>query len=150
MEQAPVTTSPRRRSSVPWGLLAILLVLGMLAAVFNRTPTERVRWQTDLASARARAISSGKPLFVDFTATWCPDCQELKRTAWADSAVAKELADHYVAVSVDIDKNPAVARSYDVRAIPTLMVLDPRSGKILKDDRQSPVSPNGVLQWLQS
>lgn len=148
-----ITTSKPRGHviKIPWVLVLIFCGVGAIALATNfYQPAERVVWRTDLAAARQEAAANGKPLFLDFTASWCPACQELKRTAWADSKVARVLAERYVAVSIDIDRQRDLATSYQVQAIPTFIVIDARTGRILKDDRRSPVPPEDILAWLNS
>lgn len=59
------------------------------------------------------------PILVDFHADWCGPCQSqgkiLKRFAaeHSDVKIAK----------VDVDQNPALASRYNVRSIPTLLVV---------------------------
>ncbi|GMW02711.1 MAG: hypothetical protein AMXMBFR84_38470 [Candidatus Hydrogenedentota bacterium] len=63
------------------------------------------------------AKADGKPVLVDFYATWCMPC---KMTAPEVQKVARE--GHVVAV-VDVDKASALAAAYDVQSIPTLLVF---------------------------
>lgn len=64
------------------------------------------------------AIASGKPVVVDFWATWCGPCIKL-------GPVVEELAEKYdgkVTVGkLNIDDNDEVATEYRVRNIPTVL-----------------------------
>lgn len=57
---------------------------------------------------------------VDFTAAWCPPCRVL-------DAVLTQLAPGYAGrarfVAVDVDAERDLAERYDVRSMPTLVVL---------------------------
>jgi thiol:disulfide interchange protein len=132
---------------LPWGLLAIFVGVGVVYIIvqMNR-PKERVIWYTDYMSAKKEAIATGKPLFVDFTATWCGPCQQMKTTTWADKTVADAL-DKYVRVEVDIDQNPGIAQEYQIQAVPTYFVVDAKSGDILKAN-DGLISPAEFLDWL--
>lgn len=57
----------------------------------------------------------GKPVFIDFNATWCGPCQAYGPTF---HAVAEKYADKAAFLSVDTDKNPTVAATYVGSFIP--------------------------------
>lgn len=83
-------------------------------------------------------IRSGKPVLVDFTASWCGPCkmqspilQELK----------KEVADSVTIIKIDVDKNPGTAQDFQVQGVPTLILF--KNGKPVW--RQSGVVPKTAL-----
>lgn len=72
-------------------------------------------------SAFAREVLAGPlPVLVDFTAGWCPPCQEI---APALEAIADGERHRLRVVSVDVDENPVVADLYRVTAMPTLVLF---------------------------
>jgi len=50
-------------------------------------------WQPWSAQAVARYQSQGRPVFVDFTASWCLSCQVNERVAFGKPEVQKAFAD---------------------------------------------------------
>lgn len=88
-------------------------------------------------------IKSDKPVLVDFFAEWCGPC---KMQAPILKEVAAELGDTVRIIKIDVDKNPQVAAEYQVRGVPTLMVI--RNGKVLW--RQSGVQTKPQLLSILS
>ena len=70
-------------------------------------------------------IQGNKPVLVDFSAEWCGPCKMMP-------PILKELKDkmgeNVTILKMDIDKNPAVANSYQIQSVPTLIVF--REGQI--------------------
>lgn len=81
------------------------------------------QWLTSLDEGLKQASQQGKPLVVDFFATWCGPCKMLDEQTWPDQAVAKAL-EPYVAVRVDIDKERSLAEQYRIEGVPTIIFMD--------------------------
>jgi thiol-disulfide isomerase/thioredoxin len=84
-----------------------------------------VRLIDGLDPGLAAARDSGRPVFLLFSAVWCPVCQELKRRTLLDREL-QALAEDFVWIEVDIDRNLSEARLWKVSATPTVFLLDPR------------------------
>lgn len=80
---------------------------------------------TKPATPPAQPPTSEKPAALpklwDFFATWCPPCKK-------QAPIIEELATEYQGkieiISIDTDKNPDLARKFQIQAIPTLVFLD--------------------------
>ena len=84
---------------------------------------DRAAWETKVAQAKRE----GKPLFVDFWATWCKNCSVMEKTTFDDERVKSRLAD-YVVVKVQAEKpdqSPAkeMLEAFGVRGLPGFVVL---------------------------
>jgi len=84
---------------------------------------DRAAWEAKVAQARAE----GKPLFVDFWATWCKNCSAMERATFKDERVKARLSG-YVVVKVQAEKpeqNPAkeMLEAFAVRGLPGFAVV---------------------------
>ena len=67
-----------------------------------------------------------KPALLDFNATWCGPC---KMIAPIIEALANENPDFLVG-TVDVDMQPMLAARFQVRSIPTVILL--KDGQVVK------------------
>lgn len=65
-------------------------------------------------------LKAGKPVLVDFTASWCGPCRQL---APIIDQVAEELGGEVIVGKLDIDESPVTAGKFGVRGVPTVMVF---------------------------
>ena len=63
-------------------------------------------------------LASGKPVVVDFWATWCGPCRMIAPIV---SKLAEEYDGKIVVGKCDVEENDDVAAEYRVRNIPTLL-----------------------------
>ena len=65
-------------------------------------------------------INSNKPTLVDFYADWCGPCKVMSPIIEQTKNV---LGDTATVLKINIDNNQEVARKYQIRSIPTLMIF---------------------------
>lgn len=88
-----------------------------------------IEWISDYDEGRRQAKADGKPALIDFGAAWCPPCQDMDREAWPDARIV-ELAEQFVCIKIDLDKDRTTPTKYGVRNVPTVLFLGPDGAEI--------------------
>lgn len=82
------------------------------------------------------------PVLLDLWATWCGPCRMVSP---ALERLAHAYAGRVKLVKVDVDRAPGLSRRFEVRAVPTLMVLD--RGRVVA--RHAGAAPEPTLRrWV--
>lgn len=81
--------------------------------------------EDDLNKALELAKKQNQLVLIDFSARWCPGCVRLE-TETFDTKEFRTLTQKYVKVKLDVDRfeNSALSEKYNVKAIPTLLVIN--------------------------
>ncbi|MFT5232343.1 MAG: thioredoxin 1 [Candidatus Krumholzibacteriia bacterium] len=66
----------------------------------------------------SQLANDGKPVLVDFWATWCGPCKALTPTI---EKLAGEFSDRMVVGKMDIQAQPLTAGKFGIRSIPALL-----------------------------
>lgn len=110
-------------------------------------PPSAIQWRTDVDAALAEARRDGRRVVVDFSADWCPPCIAMKHDVWPDPRVTRAVADGFVPVLIDTDKDGATTARFQVEGIPTVVVLD---GSGAEQKRGAPLTAGAMLDFLSA
>jgi tetratricopeptide (TPR) repeat protein len=122
--------TPRR---IPGRILSLAALIALIALAAPLGAGERLPgradWLDNLPLAQEEAILTRRPVLLTFSTTWCGWCRKLEATVFRDPAFVN-LAQHFVPVQVDGDRERGLVGLYRVSGYPTTVLLS-RSGKEL-------------------
>ena len=89
----------------------------------------------------SEVLKSSSPVLVDFSATWCQPCRAIAPLV---GQLAGEFEGRVKVTAVDIDESPATAQKFQIRGVPTLLMI--KDGKVV--GQQVGAAPKAKIQAL--
>ena len=108
-------------------------------------------WMTDEPAAVAASHAAGRPLLIDFAATWCIPCHEFDVRVFSRPEVAETMG-HFTLLRIDLsreDQNPALGElkaKYRVDTLPAIRIVSPDGAVVAKTYQYLP--PERFLDLL--
>ena len=112
-----------------WFLAWVALVAMASQTVVGAEPSPV--WRSNFKAALLEAEQRRLPLLVHFYADWCMPCQRMERDVFTSPKLKEFLGTHFVAVKLDSDHHQDIVRRYGVETLPSDLVIDSLTGKVL-------------------
>jgi thiol:disulfide interchange protein DsbD len=123
---AGATATPALRW--PRRLVGVALLAFALDQLTGREPESLIAWSPFTEASLEQAVSSSRPVLIDFQADWCLPCREMDRTTFRDPGVVR-AAESFTALKVDVTaEDEAVSKlmgRFGVAGVPTYLLLGP-------------------------
>ncbi len=128
--------------------LALMLSYSHHSFAENGNPNRIAFSQESFETAKQRAISEGKLLFVDFYANWCTPCKWMDKTTFVDAEVVSMLNNNYISLKVDIDtpEGYGLKEKFSVGVLPTMLIFDDKGAVV--ERMQETLSRSKLLNLL--
>jgi protein disulfide-isomerase len=136
---------------VTWLLLLTLAgVVGWKVWQTYGSSHSLVPWRTDFTSALVEGQSSSKLILLDFSASWCPPCREMKANTWNDPDVAAAVEQNVVPVLMDVDASGVqpVAEKYGIQTSPAIVVVDSAGREVRRASFMTPAETKLFIESL--
>ncbi|HVR03171.1 MAG TPA: cytochrome c biogenesis protein CcdA [Polyangia bacterium] len=133
--------------------LAVIGLFGLTNYVLTPKGSVELAWLRDEPAAVADARAAGRPLLVDFMASWCLPCKELELKVFSRPDVAEALQ-RFTLLRVDLtheDDDPAlplVKKKYGAETLPAIRLVGPDGALLGKTDEY--MEPEAFLRLLNS
>jgi thiol:disulfide interchange protein DsbD len=124
--------------------------IGAVWLIAYEPPAPAIAWATHVPTALTRARAEGRPVLIDFGASWCVACEELLHKTFSEADVRRE-AGRFVTVKVDASEPTpeidALQARYQVRGLPTVILLDSQGREVTRVTEFVP--PDQMLSMLR-
>lgn len=98
-------------------------LLGSMTAAAGAAVEPAIEYVGGYEAGRQRAAAEDRPLFIVCTAGWCRFSAEMTQRTLRDARLVA-ASRRAVCVLLDADRDARICHALDVRAFPTLLVLD--------------------------
>ena len=90
-----------------------------------------MHWYSTIEEASAHAVASNRPILIDFWAAWCAPCKVMEQEVYS-TAEFQQATERFLPVKIDFDKKTALARKYNVEALPTIVFADSYGNELFR------------------
>jgi thioredoxin 1 len=112
----------------------VLLVLFSIVSISVAAQETGIHFEkTTWAQIVKKAKAEKKLIFMDAYTSWCGPCKQMSANVFPDAKLGTYFNANFINAKIDMEEGegPALAAQYPVRGYPTLMFIDPVTGKVV-------------------
>lgn len=125
-------------------LSIITITFSLIAISVNQSVAGE--WLHDFQTAQKLAQQKDLPLLLHFHASWCGPCVQMDQTVLKTQSVKSQFGTRIIAVKIDLDQNEHLGNRFNVRSLPSDIILTPRGTIISRTGGKQP--KNEYLSFL--
>ena len=113
-----------RRIQLLWcsaAVAGVVMLVSLTAIGANKADV----WKHDFTDAAKEAKQTARPLLIHFGATWCPPCRQMEKDVLHHADVRDVLTRQFVAVMIDSDQHPDLISQFEIKSLPTDVIIAP-------------------------
>jgi thiol:disulfide interchange protein DsbD len=133
-----------------FGVLLVVVGIYMFVGGFTMVESDLV-WIADEAQGLEIGRREGKPVMLDFYATWCAACNELEHT-YSHPAVKSKLS-KFVNVKLDFTRNSdeveRLKQKYNIVGLPVVLFFDSKGNQLKEKRLEKLVEPKEFLARVE-
>jgi len=126
--------------------LALMVFSGIFTLSQAAEPEAAINWQPWSTAIFKQAQQEHKLILIYGKISWCHWCQKMDNSTFTDPRVVKLINNHFIPVKVDIEKDMDTGGRYNIKEIPSLIVLNGHEKEVKRFYGYS--SPQTVLRKL--
>ncbi|MFM1801399.1 MAG: Thiol:disulfide interchange protein DsbD [Planctomycetota bacterium] len=112
-------------------LVTIILPFRNYGLAYEKKPIEKtLNWLKDYSEALATAVENQRPVWLQFTGPWCPNCHRMDRESFKHPSVIEQLTKHFIPAKISTEDDVELALSFGFTQLPATVLISP-DGKIL-------------------
>ncbi len=133
-----------KRMSKKLHLSIITITFSLIVITVNESFAGQ--WLHDFESAQKLAQQNDLPVLLHFHASWCGPCRQMDQTVLNTQALTSQFGKRFIAVKIDSDENQHLVDRFNVRSLPSDILLTPTGTIITRTDGMQ--AKNDYLSFL--
>jgi thioredoxin-related protein len=107
-------------------MTAVLLIWAVATSV---AAADQIKWYSH-EEGTALGVSENKKVFISFYADWCKYCETMDRKTFKDAGIISYLNSNFISIKVDVEREKAVAKKYNINPLPDCWFLSEKGDTI--------------------
>lgn len=131
-KQVPKNIPPsleKKQSRALWILWLVFFVV--VVTVFLTESRDTIDWVEDYEAGIRLAKQQNKPVLLTFYKLHTTFCSDMSQNTYNNPDVIEYVETNFIAILIDVDKQPEIAKRYNIEYYPTHYIRPPDSNEFI-------------------